>query len=440
MLVRWIPETTNTLPANASHRVGIGAFVMNEKGEVLVVQEKSGKFQGSGVWKFPTGVVDEGEDICDAAVREVKEETGIDTKFVEILAFRQSHKSFFDKSDLFFMCMLEPVSFNIQKQEREIEAAEWMAFEEYAAQEFVQKHDLLKYMAKICIAKREEKYSGFSALDMIVRDLFMEELFTHDELRREAGYGDEKLSNVVVTGSVLCDVCLDGTSLRQSHPIPEWVIYLLRMATHGVTSIVLDVGRHVGRYGLFTEWMKCLSERTLHTLSGEYILFKSLRHMNSRLPAVMGGGGREAGRRCSLRQRQLAVPSVGIGRWQMSHLQKSHCNVGGGKGVGVWSEVRRGATRGHGLLPLPPSSRDEMSLSDRRTNALVAQNAFVRVSEESSLPDLVTHISFLLRIAYSQRSGQSGRYLMPLKRVVAAKIVVTWMVRWGGTKSTMKLG
>ncbi|PWA43684.1 hypothetical protein CTI12_AA506950 [Artemisia annua] len=48
----------------------------------------------------------------------------------------------------------------------------------------------------------------------------MEELFTHDELRREAGYGDEKLSNVVVSGSVLCDFCLDGTSVRQSHPIP----------------------------------------------------------------------------------------------------------------------------------------------------------------------------------------------------------------------------
>ncbi|KAJ0807929.1 putative hydrolase [Helianthus annuus] len=74
MLVHWIPETINTLPANASHRVGIGAFVMNENREVLVVQEKSGKFQGTGIWKFPTGVVDEGEDICDAAVREVKEE------------------------------------------------------------------------------------------------------------------------------------------------------------------------------------------------------------------------------------------------------------------------------------------------------------------------------------------------------------------------------
>ncbi|MBA0741735.1 hypothetical protein Gogos_014864, partial [Gossypium gossypioides] len=88
MLVNWISKSTNSLPKNASHRVGISAFVMNDKRQVLVVQEKSGKFKGTGVWKFPTGVVDEGEDISMAAIREVKEETGIDTEFVEILAFR----------------------------------------------------------------------------------------------------------------------------------------------------------------------------------------------------------------------------------------------------------------------------------------------------------------------------------------------------------------
>lgn len=35
MLVCWIPDTIDTLPTNASHRVGIGAFVMNHKREVL---------------------------------------------------------------------------------------------------------------------------------------------------------------------------------------------------------------------------------------------------------------------------------------------------------------------------------------------------------------------------------------------------------------------
>lgn len=34
MLVYWIPGGANTLPANASHRVGVGAFVMNGKREV----------------------------------------------------------------------------------------------------------------------------------------------------------------------------------------------------------------------------------------------------------------------------------------------------------------------------------------------------------------------------------------------------------------------
>lgn len=38
MLVQWISKSENKLPANASHRVGIGAFVTNSKGEVLLLQ------------------------------------------------------------------------------------------------------------------------------------------------------------------------------------------------------------------------------------------------------------------------------------------------------------------------------------------------------------------------------------------------------------------
>lgn len=165
MLVYWIPQSSHTLPSNATHRVGIGAFVLNPTTrQVLAVQEKSGVLQGTGVWKFPTGVVDEGEDICVAAVREVKEETGIDSEFVEVLAFRQSHKSFFEKSDLFFVCMMRPLSFDIQTQEHEIEAAQWMPFDEYAAQPFVQNNELLKYINDVCKTKMDGQYSGFSPL------------------------------------------------------------------------------------------------------------------------------------------------------------------------------------------------------------------------------------------------------------------------------------
>ncbi|XP_061339774.1 nudix hydrolase 2-like isoform X1 [Gastrolobium bilobum] len=197
MLVYWIPEGANTIPGNATHQVGVGALVVNEKREVLVVQEKSGHFQGTGAWKFPTGVVDQGEDICVAAVREVKEETGVsslfsllnvdlsvavqkfsivtlsliipsslnfqvDSEFMEVLAFRQSHMTFFEKSDLFFVCMLRPLSFDIQIQEIEIEAAQWMPFDEYAAQPIMEKYELLKYVNDIYLAKIDGRYSGFT--------------------------------------------------------------------------------------------------------------------------------------------------------------------------------------------------------------------------------------------------------------------------------------
>nr|XP_016515811.1 PREDICTED: nudix hydrolase 10-like [Nicotiana tabacum]XP_016515812.1 PREDICTED: nudix hydrolase 10-like [Nicotiana tabacum] len=162
MLVYWIPEIPHIIPANASHRIGIGALVMNDNGEVLVVQERNGAFKGTEVWKMPTGVVDEGEDICDAAVREVQEETGIKAEFLELLAFRQSHKSFFGKSDLFFVCMLKPLSYKIQKQDSEIKGAQWMHMEEYAAQPFVKKHEMFNKIAEICLAKKKNKYNGFS--------------------------------------------------------------------------------------------------------------------------------------------------------------------------------------------------------------------------------------------------------------------------------------
>lgn len=162
MLVYWIPDSADTIPANATHRVGVGSFVVNEKQEVLVVQEKSGHFQGSGAWKFPTGVVDQGEDICAAAVREVKEETGVDAEFLEVMAFRQSHMSFFEKSDLFFVCLLRPLSSDIQVQEVEIEAAKWMPFDEYAAQPIMEKYELMKYINDIYSAKIDGQYSGFT--------------------------------------------------------------------------------------------------------------------------------------------------------------------------------------------------------------------------------------------------------------------------------------
>ncbi|XP_028755012.1 nudix hydrolase 10-like [Neltuma alba] len=165
MLVYWLPETASNIPANATHRVCVGGFVMKEKQKILVVQEKSGPFWKPGVWKFPTGSVDQGEDICAAVIREVKEETGIDTEFLEVLALRQTPKSYLiTKSELFILCMLRPRSFKIQVQEQEIRAAQWMPFEEYAAQPLNQKNKFVKQMDEVCRAKMRGHYSGFNVV------------------------------------------------------------------------------------------------------------------------------------------------------------------------------------------------------------------------------------------------------------------------------------
>jgi ADP-ribose pyrophosphatase YjhB (NUDIX family) len=101
---------------------------------LLAVQEKCGPLKGTGFWKIPTGLVDSNEDLHIAACREVLEETGIKTEFVGLLCFRHAHNFQFGKSDLFFVCLLKPLNYNIVKQDSEIAACEWLELDTYMSQ------------------------------------------------------------------------------------------------------------------------------------------------------------------------------------------------------------------------------------------------------------------------------------------------------------------
>lgn len=65
-------------------RVGIGVMIQNEKGEMLVGLRLS--LHGNGEWSFPGGHLEFGETMEEAAIREVKEETGLEVCELELIS------------------------------------------------------------------------------------------------------------------------------------------------------------------------------------------------------------------------------------------------------------------------------------------------------------------------------------------------------------------
>lgn len=67
-----------------------------------------------------------GEEIGEAAQREVLEETGIKTEFLSLLSVRHLPSAVFGCSDLYFVVRLKPLSSEITKQDDEVEDCQWM--------------------------------------------------------------------------------------------------------------------------------------------------------------------------------------------------------------------------------------------------------------------------------------------------------------------------
>lgn len=70
----------------ADARPGIAAAIIVHEGGVLMVRRRVS--EGKLSWQFPAGEVEPGETREDAAVRETKEETGLNVSAVELLGER----------------------------------------------------------------------------------------------------------------------------------------------------------------------------------------------------------------------------------------------------------------------------------------------------------------------------------------------------------------
>ncbi|MDS9472782.1 NUDIX domain-containing protein [Sporosarcina pasteurii] len=130
--------------------LGASGLVINSNGEWLVVKKRYSALKG--MWSFPAGFVDAGETVDMAAIREVKEETGIDCRIEGLIGFRTGviQGEISDNMAIFLLSALDEKQQLIPQLE-EISEVAWRS--PFALKEDRYTSIMLKEMAETIIEK-----------------------------------------------------------------------------------------------------------------------------------------------------------------------------------------------------------------------------------------------------------------------------------------------
>ena len=152
------PTPDSFVYADASHYVGAGGVVIDERRRVLVVSERFRGDMSRPYYKLPGGLLHHREDLADGVTREVLEETGVRTRFLAINSVRHRHTGAFGHSDLYIVCRLAPLTREIVIQAAEIEECFWMPVDDYLRSEDV--HDFNRRIVRDALANPGLPHSG----------------------------------------------------------------------------------------------------------------------------------------------------------------------------------------------------------------------------------------------------------------------------------------
>jgi 8-oxo-dGTP diphosphatase len=123
------------VPTAKNHTLGVGVVIF-EGENLLVVKDKIHQ-----TYKLPGGFIDDGENISQAVVREVFEETGIDVEFGAVVSLGHFTPAQFGESNLYVITLAKPLNTTIEiKDDEEIIEARWINVDEY-----LEREDVLPY-------------------------------------------------------------------------------------------------------------------------------------------------------------------------------------------------------------------------------------------------------------------------------------------------------
>lgn len=108
-------------------KVICGALVFRKDKFVLV---KEAQKQVYGKWNYPAGHLDFEENILEAAIREVKEETGLDVELEGLLGIYQTHEE--GNNAVIFIFKAIVIRGNLKYAKGELLDAKWFTYEEFS--------------------------------------------------------------------------------------------------------------------------------------------------------------------------------------------------------------------------------------------------------------------------------------------------------------------
>lgn len=114
----------NGEPLDGEFKLSIHLWIMNSKGEFLIQKRSASRKANPNKWAFTGGAVDSGEKSYQGAIREAKEEMGIDLSSDDVeflLGFKREH----DFVDVFLAKNDTDIK-DVKMQESEVSESKWV--------------------------------------------------------------------------------------------------------------------------------------------------------------------------------------------------------------------------------------------------------------------------------------------------------------------------